>query len=337
MFNFDPKWEAASRELDTLACAFKALYGTQTTSLNVDRRGMSLLGRDKHLPALLALPILPLLMRAARAVPLNHIFASPGEKILTPRLARLGNTILTVTKGSRSLRAVEENAAALSALRYVVVESERHRDLLMQLGLRPERVRLIYPGVYPEHYRPASGPFTILFATSPKKQDLLTRGIYLILKVAERLPSVRFRLIWRWNPQRARNLMHERHISNVELVTGFIEDMKAMYDTAHAVILPALEADSFKPCPHSGLHSLAHGKPLLASRAVSVAGIVERSRCGVVFDPTVESLSAAIQQLVANYGDYQPNAVPTLEREFSKDGFIERYGKLYASVLEPNS
>lgn len=334
MFNFDPKWEAASRELELLATAFAPVYGTRTISINLDKRPTQLFGRDKHLPAFLALAALPLLLRSARAVPINHIFASAGERLLMPRLARLGNTILTITKGSRRLLAVEKNVETLKTLRYVVVESERHYDLLMQLGLPPERVRLIYPGLAPEPFRRAPGPFTVLFATSPKKDYLLTRGINLIVKAAEKLPWARFRLVWRQNPEQARQLIRERGVTNVELVAGYIEDMKSQYDSADAVILPALEPDSLKPCPHSGLHALAHGKPLLASHAASLAGIVERHQCGVVFEPTIDSLCDAVSHLAANYDRYQVNTAHTLEQNFSRNGFIERYGKLYASLLE---
>lgn len=333
MFNFDPKWEAASRELNTLATSFRSVYGTRTISLNLNGRAPALRGTDKHLPLSIALPALPLLMRAARTVSVNHIFASPGERLLLPRLARLNGTILTVTKGSPTLRALERNIDTLASLRHIVVESERHYDLFMQIGLPPDRVRLIYPGVAPEPYRAATGPFTILFATSPKKHDLLTRGIYLMMKAAEQLPSVRFRLIWRWNPQPIHDLLRKRNVSNVNVVTGYVENMKAMYDSVHAVILPGLEGDSFKPCPHSGLHSLAHGKPLLVSRATSIAGIVQRQNCGVVFDPTVQSLCEGVRRLSENYDAYQPNAERTLKRKFSKDGFLDRYGKLYASLL----
>lgn len=333
MFNFEPQWEAASMELQTLATGFRNLYGTRTISLNLNGRPLALAGEDKHLPAALALAALPLLLRAARAVPVNHIFASPGERVLTPRLARLGNTILTVTKGSPALCAVERNLEALSALRYVVVESERHRELFLQLGLEPERIRLIYPGLDPEPYRAATGPFTILFATSPKQRDLLTRGVYLMVKVAALLPHVRFRLVWRWNPERVRALIRRSRVQNVEVVAGYVSNMKVLYDGAHAVILPGLEPDSFKPCPHSGLHSLAHGKPLLVSRATSIAAIVERHHCGVVFEPTVDALCDAVQHLAAHYDEYQANAVPTLLREFSREGFLERYGRLYATLL----
>jgi glycosyltransferase involved in cell wall biosynthesis len=333
IFNFQPKWEAASKELHTLATSFQHVYGTRTISLNVRRRATKLFGSDKHLPVIVALPVLPLLLRAARTVEVNHIFASARERILTPRLARLDRTMLTITKGSRTLSALERNIQTLNSLRHVVVESERHYDLLMQVGLRPERVHLIYPGLDPEPYRPATGPFTIMFATSPKKDRLLTGGIYLMLRVAELLPSIRFRLVWRWNPERVLELLRQRRIANVEFVAGYVDNMKAMYDSAHAVILPALEGDSFKPCPHSGLHSLAHGKPLLVSRAASISGIVERHRCGVVFDPTIPSLCEAIQQLSSNYDDYQSNTHGTLNREFSRDKFIEKYRELYASLL----
>src|SRR5690606_29545164 len=133
---------------------------------------LRLRGRDKRLPIALGLASLPLLMRAARRTAVNHIFASPAERILTPRLARLERTILTITKGAPSLRRLEENLGALRSLRHIVVESEHHRELLMQLGLEAERVHMIYPGLAPEGYRAAPGPFTILFATSPRKLDL---------------------------------------------------------------------------------------------------------------------------------------------------------------------
>lgn len=333
MFNFEPRWEAASKELEALAASFRPVYGTRTISLNLNGQVLSFAGGDRHIPVTLAPALLPMLMRAARAAPVNHILASPAERLLTPLLARLDNTILTITKGSPSLRRIERNIEALLALRYIVVESERHRELLLQLGVLEERIRMIYPGLDPEPYRPATGPLSILFATSPKKHDLLTRGIYLMLKVAELLPDVRFRLVWRWNPQRIHTLIRKRRLRNVEVFAGYVRDMKAMYDSAHAVILPALEPDSFKPCPHSGLHSLAHGKPLLVSQAVSIAGIVDRHRCGVVFEPTVESLRAAIERLAAHYDEYQANALPTLAREFSRRRFIERYSRLYTTML----
>jgi glycosyltransferase involved in cell wall biosynthesis len=334
MFNYEPHWEAVSMEMHALATAFRPTLGTRTFGLNTDERTLRLSGADRCCPALLGLAALPLLLRIARATPVNHIFASPSDRILTPRLARLPNTVLTIAKAGRTLAGVHRNADALRKLRCIVVESDPHRELLLQLGIPVERVRLIRPGVEPRPYRPAGGPFTLLFATSPKTPGLLlTRGIYLLLAVAARLPEVRIRLVWRWKPAYVRNLVRERGLGNVEVLAGYRQDMDALYDEAHAVVLPGLEPDSFKPCPHSGLQALAHGKPLLVSRQVCFAEIVARRRCGIVFEPCVEALCDAIRRLADSYEEYRANTAPTLAAEFSRDVFLERYGRLYASLL----
>lgn len=334
MFNFDPRWEAVSMELDVLARAFRPTYGTRTISLDTKRLTLARSGPDRHFPAALGVAASPLLLRLARRTPINHLFASPSELFLTPRLARVPNTILTISKTSRTLARVHRNADALRQLRCIVVESERDRELLLQLDVAPERIRLIHPGVETRPYRPAPGPLTLLFATSPKTPEyLLTRGIYLLLETAALMPEVRFRLVWRWNPGFVQALVRERRLGNVEILTGFQRDMESLYDAAHAVVLPGLEPNSFKPCPHSALHALAHGKPVLVSRHVSVADIVERRRCGVVFDPTIDAFRDAIEQLSARYDEYQANAAPTAEAEFSRSGFLERYARVYASLL----
>lgn len=333
IFNFEPKWEAASREVQLLRDTFGATYECRMITLNLWGGRWKLWGRDKHLPLPGSLVGLPWIIRAARRNELNHVFASPGERFLMPWLARLGRTVLTISKQNPTLAGLERNIEALKELRCIVVESERYRDLLLQVGVAAERIRLIYPGVRREPYRPATGPFTILFATSPRKDGLVTRGIYLMIRAAERLPHIRFRLVWRSNPEQVMQLLEHLDLPNVELVTGFVEDMKGMYDAAHAVILPALEVNSLKPCPHSGLHALAHGKPLLVSECVSISDVVGRERCGVIFEPTVDGLCRAIEELRDDYDTYQSRAQPTRDALFTTTGFVDGYAELYGSLL----
>ena len=333
IFNFEPKWEAASREVEFLRESFGPTYGARMTSLDLWGERVKIRGRDKHLPLPWSLVGLPWLLRSSREVDLNHLFASPGERLLLPRLARLERTVLTITKKNPTLAGFERNRESLRALRRIVVESERHADLLLQVGVEERAIRLIRPGVPREPYRPATGPLTILFASSPRKDDLLTRGIYLMIRVAERMPQVRFRLVWRRNPEKVEQLLEGLGLPNVELVSGLVEDMKAMYDAAHAVILPALEDGSMKPSPHSGIHGLAHGKPLLVSSRVDVAPLVRQEGCGVVFEPNVSSLARAIVELRTRYEALQARAHPALERHFSQGVFLERHAELYSSLL----
>ena len=334
VFNYEPRWEAASAEIKQLASAFRERFGARIISFDQRRAGIDLRRVDSHLSLPLGMIGLPMLMWATKDIGINHIFASAGETRLTPLLAARDDTILTISKDTPWLDRIEKNAAALRSLRCVVAESERHRDLLLQLGLPPERVRLIYPGVACAPVRALDGPFTILFATSPlQKFGLLSRGVHFILAAAARLPDVHFRLAWRKNSRPIRDLVREAGVDNVQILSGFIDDMGAQYDAAHATILPALTETSLKPSPHSGLLSLAHGRPLLISRPTSLSAIVERENCGVVFEPTIPGLCDAIRLLQARYDDFQENAQPTVKAHFSEATFIERYATLYEELL----
>jgi glycosyltransferase involved in cell wall biosynthesis len=334
IFNYMPKWEAASKEIALLAGAFRQELGTRIISFDQHRNGVAMQAGNSHLSIPLGMLGLPMLWWSTRAVKINHVFASAGETRLTPLLAARENTILTVAKDSIWLDRIERNATTLKSLRCVVVESERHRDLMFQLGLSRDQVRLIYPGTdcKPVH-RPA-GPFTILFASSPlQKYDLLSRGVHLMIAAAKQLPDVRFRLIWRKHPEAVKAVVREAGVDNVDIYTGFIADMGAHYDAAHAAILPALTEMSLKPCPHSALLALAHGKPVLASRPVSISSIIDQDQCGAVFDPTVASLCDAIDRLRTRYDHFQANAQPTIRARFSESQFVARYAALYHSLL----
>jgi len=111
-----------------------------------------------------------------------------------------------------------------------------------------------------------------------------------------------------------------------------VSDMQAVYNRAHATVLPALEHRSFIPCPRSGLESLAQGKPLLVSQFVALAAGVASAGAGVAFDPTVDGLEAAIRRLRAAYASYQPNAQPYLARHFSPLKHLDLHRRLYARV-----
>lgn len=302
-------------------------------SLNLRDRRLQWRGRLKRVPIPHGLPLYPLLRSQAAARGVNHLFASASERWLSPMLARHGG-ILTIAKGSANLGRIESNAEILRRFRRVVVQSEWDRDLMRQLGIREEALRLIRPGIPLATYRPAGEPFTVLFASSPfAADDFLTRGIQLMVRVAARLPEVRFVLAWRSRHlDKLRGLLREAGVANVEVRDGVIEDMGAVYDEAHAAALPALEHRSFIPAPRSGLEALARGKPLLVSRYVSIAPSLERAGAGVVFDPTVEGLERAVHRLREAYAAHQRAAQPYIAAHFSPATHLELHRRLYRSL-----
>jgi glycosyltransferase involved in cell wall biosynthesis len=108
--------------------------------------------------------------------------------------------------------------------------------------------------------------------------------------------------------------------------------MGGVYDRVHAAALPALEHRSFVPAPRSGLEALAHGKPLLLSNYVAMAGSVADGGAGVVFEPTVEGLESAIDTLRADYAALQQGTQPYLRERFSPSVHLELHRRLYREL-----
>ena len=332
VFNYKPQWEAVSKEIASLRAGLGDEVDTALVSLNTMDRGLGLRGRDKRIPLPQGLPLVPwLLHRAKRGI--NHFFASAGERYLTPVLARR-NGVLTVAKDSSSLHRIQRNAGVFPRFRAVVVQCERDLDLMRQLGVNGDSLRLIRPGIPLASYREGEGPFTILFASSPlSADDFLSRGIHLMLRVAARLPEVSFLLVWRERHfARLRQLIAASGAGNVEVLNGVVRDMDAVYGRVHATILAGLEHRSFIPAPRSGLESLAHGKPLLASRFVAIADPVEAAGAGVTFAPTVEGLEDAVRRLRAGYSAFQARAQPFIREHYSPSVHLELYRRLYRAV-----
>jgi glycosyltransferase involved in cell wall biosynthesis len=333
VFNYMPQWEAVSKEIASLRAGLGGEVDGSLVSINNKQAGLSLRGRDKKIPLPHGLPLFPLVRPYAARFDANHLFASAGERLLTPILSHY-NGVLTVAKDTATLRGYERNLKALLRFRAVVVQGERDREILRQLGIRKENLHLIRPGVPLAEYRAASGPFTIVFASSPlSASDFLSRGIYLITAVAALLPQVRFLLVWRKHHlAKLERIVSQAGPGNIEIQSGVIGDMGALYDRVHTAVLPGLEHRSFIPCPRSGLEALAHGKPLLLSNLIAIAPSVAEAGAGVSFEPTVSGLKAAILQLQAEYGAYQANTQRYIADNFSPSTHLELYRRLYQTL-----
>lgn len=335
IFNYMPEWEAASKEAQFLLREHHHSAGARLFSLDSRRWRLRVFGREKHIPLTYGFPALPLLYILAKRHPINHLFASPGERIILPWVARF-QSILTISKETNSVDSFERNRDHLARFRYVVVERPRHLELLRQLDIT--NVTTIYPPAHQRPYRPARSPFTVLFASSPLgKHNMLSRGVLLLIKVAQILPHVQFILAWRrYNRNEVESWIANANVENITVVDGVV-DMSSLYDAAHVAILPGLDYASFKPSPHSAIESLAHGKPVLLSRVTSLADIVSDQKCGVVFEPTVEGLEKAIVTAMNEYETLQRNCHTCIRNQFSPDIFLKKYRDLYHGILSERS
>jgi len=334
IFNYMPHWEAASKEAQTLLHALNGKFRSQLFSLNQSYR-IALRGQEKYLPLPAALPALPLLDQLARRHRINHLFSSAGERLLMPFVSKR-DSLITICKEAISVDAFERNRHHLARFRFVVVESERHQEILQQCGIEERRIRLIYPPATVTPYRAAQPPFKVLFASSPTRRGkLLSRGLFLILSAAERLRDVRFILVWRKRDHDALRDLIERHrVDNISVINHYVDDMGILYDSAHVTILPGLDHASFKPAPQSALDSLGHGKPVLVTPTTSIANLVAQRGCGIVFEPTVSGFENAVREAMVRYDELQRRCHAVVQACFSREAFVRGYELLYEDLLQ---
>jgi glycosyltransferase involved in cell wall biosynthesis len=332
VFNYMPEWEAVSKEVSSLLQGLNGTVEGALVSLNTKHRHLRLTGKEKCIPLPYGLPFYPLLRPYASRFDVNHLFASGGERLLTPIISRYKG-VLTLAKDTTSLGNFERNKEPLARLKVIVVQAKRDWEILRQIGIREAALRIIRPGIPIAPYSAAQGQFTILFASSPlTAADFLSRGIYLIARASALVPDVRFLLVWRRRHlAKLERILGDAGSKNVEIVNGLV-DMTSVYDRVHATILPGLEHRSFIPCPRSGLESLAHGKPLLLSSFVSLAESVAAARAGVVFEPTTPGMVAAVRELQRDYPSYQANTQRYITEKFSPATHLELYRRLYRSL-----
>lgn len=332
-FNYAPEWEAVSKEIEILMTGLTDSVRSSLVSLDTRDRRYQLSGRVQRLPVPYGLPLLPLVLPNAFRAGINHLFASAGERWLTNLLARRRG-VLTIAKSASSAVRIERNVPVLRSYRAIVTQSERDRDLMLQLGVPKDRLHLIRPGVRVAEYREARGAFTILFASSPfYAGEFIARGIYLLVRAAVRLPDVRFLLVWRRHHlAKLRRLIEDAGATNVEVHDGVVSDMGEMFDRVHATVLAGMEPQSFIAAPRSGLESLAHGKPLLASHHIAIAGSLAEAGAGVVFEPTLEGLEAAVRRLRRDYAAIQPRAQAYIRNRYCPARHLDLHRLLYQTV-----
>jgi hypothetical protein len=149
------------------------------------------------------------------------------------------------------------------------------------------------------------------------------------------MPEVQFLLVWRTRHlAKLQGVIAEFGVRNITVMNGVVPDMGAVYDRVHATVLPAMEHQSFIPCPRSGLDSLAHGKPLLVSNFVCLAAGLTQSGAGVAFNPEGEGLELAISRLRDDYARYQSRTHGHMERYFSPAKHLALHRQLYETIAD---
>ncbi len=333
---YRPAYEAISKEVQLLARQFSRENEVRIHDLHLDGILKWTWNKMKVSYHFMYYPFLfPFSYHISRTSTVNHIYTSLGDlpylKVISPH-----NTILTAAASCRGSK-IKKRLKLLKRLKFIIAETEFHKQQLEVLGILPSKIKLIYPPVDlgSFSYAPASGKFKILYASCPtRKEDFEKRGINLIIKFAEQNKSTDILLAWRKDAlQEMQKALSQKQVKNIRIKNEIIKDMGTEYGQVHATIIPYTQFDDFlKLIPNSALESLAAGKPVLVSTKTGLAGIIGKYKCGVVFDPTVEDLQRAVTELQKHYSAYQKNCRKTAEKLFSKEIFLQKYEDLYKKI-----
>lgn len=313
--NYEPHWEAISKEVEMLHRNFRSDIFNITTS-----NPMSL-AKTAKIPFIKS--------------DIYHIYTSLGDKLFLPRIR--GEHIVLTGSAATTFSKLEKYTKFYEKIEFIVVESKNQMTQLLDLGVSEEKIRLIRPGIDLDKFSPLSenhNDFTVLFASAPStERKMRERGIPIILECAFQNPDIKFILIWRnAGYVKLNKKIKSMGLRNVFVKNSIVLDMKKEYSISDCVVAPYTSIDEEKPVPRSIIESLACGKPVLVSTNVDIRDIVASEKCGIVFNPSSHALSESIGKIRKNYFHYLKNCRRTAEKYFSKEDFIENYRKLYSEV-----
>jgi len=219
-----------------------------------------------------------------------------------------------------------------------VAESESLAGSLRRMGVRDERIQVIYPGVDLQRFRHRplpGGRFRMLFASSPADPaELDARGVPQLIELARRHPDVDVVVLWRNWGKAAEG---KRLLATFDPPPNFIveqrgaRDMAELFASAHATV--CLFQEGFgKSCPNSVVEGLACGRPALVSDSCGIADLLIEHGAGVAAARTPDALSAGLERLRRDFLRRTAEARQLAERCFSRPRFLKQYRDLYAAL-----
>lgn len=265
----------------------------------------------------------------------THVFGAMNAWHLLRALGRRPIIFTVALPGTPLERALYEKVTVFAA------ESECLADDLRQAGIGSDRIRVIYPGVSLEDYRPVSRAtrdrFQVLFASSPSDaNEFQARGIPLLVDVARLCPEIDVTLLWRsWGDQQAarRAFANLNPPQNIRIDMRRGRDMASVYQQADAVAC-LYEPGFGKSCPNSIVEALACGVPALVSSSCGIAGLVAGHGAGIATTRNPADVAEAARTLRREHTRFSAAARDLAERHFDIRQFVDAYARLYETTAD---
>ena len=266
---------------------------------------------------------------------LNHIVGGLGDWHYL-KAAHLQPILLTL-----AVKSEPADRNLLDKVEGFIVEWHRDVEWMERHGVSRDRVHVIPPPVDLSRFcskASPTGPFTVLFASSPDSVEALQeRGVDLILDAAALRPHYRFTLLWRpWGDSLAavQSWIRERDLRNVTVLSKAVSRMEDVYSAVHATIAPFRNLGNTKAVPNSLVESLASGRPVITTESVSMAKDLQDSSAGRLAIADGNAIASALDEIRVQWHSMTVAAQDFAVRHFDERSFISAHNKLYSEVMK---
>lgn len=219
--------------------------------------------------------------------------------------------VLTIDDKAKAKEFAEKIAPKLKG---IIVQSKRVKKQLIDLGISPIKIHLMYPIVDLNEFRctePSNlNVFKILFASAPNVEDpnennFEAKGVPLLLEVFKEFvesEDARLYILWRGKHNKElHEMINELNLEDkVEIINGIVY-MPEWFAKTHITVIPYLNHWRSPEIPLSAVESLTCGRPVVTTDVVEIAEIVKRHKCGCVAKPEINSILSALDECKNDY------------------------------------
>jgi glycosyltransferase involved in cell wall biosynthesis len=239
------------------------------------------------------------------------------------------------------VRAIAQRFLLRNVSAAFAVSEQLKQDLIRELGVRHDRIEVLYNGVDTARFSPnrptlrAGGDLRPLVIGSVGRL-VSVKNYQLLLRAIARLPTdppSRLLLVGE-GPERPAlaKLAADLNLQDRVEFVGHSEDVPRLLQEMDIFVLPSLS----EGMSNTLLEAMAAGAAVLASDVGGNREIIESERSGLLF-PNTDVIGAAeqLRRLVSDPGlraDFAQAAVARVRRDFSIDAMLERYESLYRRV-----
>ncbi len=224
----------------------------------------------------------------------------------------------------------------------VIAISRKILELLVEAGVKRERIRLIQSGTDPRPFDSAArawerDPERIVVGVAAVLEE--RKGHRFLLEAAGRLKSRGYRIYYRIAGEGSLRKTLEQTASQLGLkedveLLGFVSDMPGFLTDVDIVVLPSL----FEGLGVSVLEAMAAGKAVIASRVGGLPELIVEGTTGFLVEPgDVDGLAKAIAKLAGDrilIRDMGQKGKERLDKHFTLERMARENEAYYYNLLE---